>query len=252
MSVVFSTMSTAATEPKSAIRFVGGDVYSTFSGGSSGNEIIVDRLSGGIDTRPQYNDLIVTAFGIGEGVGRGLYIEGGIGATTINSSWVNDTYDLIFSTGYTFYDGSRITAHSDGSGSPSTSVNMAIGAMVFRYVDTETPMDVTPDTSAVLSNPNPNPDSLTPVTDGALGVGIGLNASNRPDEVFEKPLLMTNFFTTGSNAGSGWSVTLGMGVQPIYPAGIINPLTFTWSGSTTSAYVPHGEATLALRPKYPS
>lgn len=251
MSVVFSTMSTAATEPQSGIQFVGGYVYSTFSGGSSGNEIIVDRLSGGIDTKPQYNDLIVTAFGIGEGVGRGLYIEGGIGATTINSSFANDTYDLIFSTGYTFYDGSTITAHSDGSGSPSTSYQMAIGAMVFRYVDTETPMDVTPDTSAVTSNPNPNPDSITPVTDGVLGVGIGLNASNMPDELFRKPTGMTDFFTTGSNSGSGWSVTIGMGIQPV-TNGTINPETFTWLGSTTSAYVPHGEATLALRPKYPS
>lgn len=251
MSVVFSTMSTAATEPQSAIAFVGGYVYSTFSGGSNGNEIIVDRLSGGIDTKPQYNDLIVTAFGIGEGVNRGLYIEGGIGATTINSSWANDTYDLIFSTGYTFYDGSTITAYSDGSGSPSSSYKMAIGALVFRYVDTETPMDVTPDTSAVVSNPNPNPDSITPVTDGVLGVGIGLNASNRPDEIFTKPAGMTDFFTTGSNTGSGWSVTIGMGVQPV-TNGTIDPGIFTWSGSTTSSYVPHGEATLALRPKYPS
>ena len=253
MSVVFSTMSTAATQPQTGIQFVGGYVYSPVGGSNSsvGNEIIVDRLSGGIDTKPQYNDLVVTAFGIGEGVNRGLYIEGGRGATTLNSTWANDTYDLIFSIGYTFYDGSKITAYSDGSGSGSSSYGMALGAMVFRNVDPVTPMDVTPNISGGANSPNPNPTQITPVTNGALGVGIGLCATNQTADIFRQPTGMTDFFTVGTESGSGWKVTIGMGVQP-ESGGLIDPGSFTFLGSVTATYVPYGRGTLALRPKYPS
>lgn len=250
MSVVLSAMATAAVEPRSPIRFVGQQLTSPTAGSTSTGDIVhVDNLVGGIAKTPKYGDLIIVSFGVGYGTDTTLSITGGTNATTINDSFSNDTYDLQWFTGYTFYDGSTIVANHGIS-----SYRMAIGVMVFRYVDDVTPMDVTPNTSTIINSASVDPTQIYPVTNGAVGVYATLNATNIADGRFIAPTsgtLPTFYNSIGSTNGIGWSVTLGMGIQPTVN-GMIDPGNHTFSGSVTASYCAGGRATLALRPKYPS
>ena len=248
MSNITSAMRLAG-DANSPIIFVGSRLIQLTTSNSQGQLVPVTGLSGGVSSKPQANDLIFVHFAYGDGTDRGGYITGGSNPVTIADEFVNDTYDLNFTVGYTFYDGSKIYMKTDGSGSGSNSP-VCLAVMVFRNVDRGNPMDVAPSIKTQLSNPNPNPNAITPVTSGAVIVVGGYNASNVIDQTFTSPDL-DNFVTIGSS-GSSWTPTLGLGTKEWSGSGSFDPGVFTWSGATTSSYVPNGAVTAALRPRSPS
>lgn len=238
-----------AENASSPIILVGSRVVQLAGASTLGTLVPVSGLSGGVESTPRANDLIFVHYAYGDGTDRGGYITGGSNPVTIADRFVDDTYDLNFTVGYTFYDGSDIYMKTDGTGS-GTNSPMCLGIMVFRNVDESNPMDVTPVIRTQASNPNPDPNAITPITSGAVIVVGGYNASNRSNETFTSSDL-DNFITIGSS-GSGWPPSLGLGTKAWSGSGSFDPAAFTWSGSTTSSYVPNGAVTAALRPKHPS
>lgn len=120
----------------------------------------------------------------------------------------------------------------------------AYAVQVFRGVDPNTPLDVTP-TYATGSgtNNNPNPAAITPVTAGAWIVVTGGGASATGTTLYTASYL-TNFLTqNGADTNDG---TVGAGYYTGWTSGPYDPAAF--GGGSTNAANSWGTTTIALRP----
>ena len=127
-------------------------------------------------------------------------------------------------------------------------IDASVGAvcMVFRGVDTTTPMDVTPTTATALSTFNPDPPSIDHLNPAGLWTVIaGASAHVVGSGTYTFP---TGYTTDAIDKWSGDTTesTVGMGYNTA-PADPENPGAMTHSGTDNGAYASCA-ATLALRP----
>ena len=141
-----------------------------------------------------------------------------------------------------------ITAYKIMGGTPDTSIDftgngvatdtLAAVAQWFSGVDATTPIDQTT-TTATGSSTNPDPPSITTVTDGAIVIACAGGAIN--DASVTAPSTYTHIDSWNSNGTN--DVTAAMASKIIASHGAENPATYTtWSNSKWAT------ATIALRP----
>jgi hypothetical protein len=120
-----------------------------------------------------------------------------------------------------------------------------VGKMVaFRGVDIVTPVDATATTATGSGDANPNPPSITTVTDGAFVLAVGF----KDDDNGVYGSVPTNYtdpdgLGTVVNAGGGNGCSLGCAYREIVSFGAEDPGTFDFTDSDE-----WGAISLAIRP----
>lgn len=225
-----------------AISYVGGQTTS-WAGAVAADNTVNFALTGGLATVPAANDLVVISYAVGsQGRNQALAIAGYTNLTQLNASAVTQ-------------DVSQVVAYKVMGGTPDTSVaivqtnNIADGGavtiMVFRGVDTTTPLDVTSTTATGTATGRFDAPSITPtdgrawiVIAGASGAATGA-VHTAPSNDFELNWLSVNGADTND-------ATASMGFHAHHPGGAYNPAAIS-AGGTTGANDSWTAYTLALR-----
>lgn len=225
-----------------AISFVG---YATATNSNS-NVLQVDVSSLSAGTL-QENDIVIVAAAAGDfSISDGNIICAGNNsgaATELADLFSNDTNDTDLGA-YVIVQGATV----------DTAVNIQFGGsrdstaaicMVYRGVDTTTPIDVTTITATGIDTAIPDPSAITPSTSGAWIIVAGANASTQGSTTLSHSGL-SNVVSVSEAAGSR-DVCLGVGNYTSWSSGSYNPAAFTWSGSDAATFS-YCAVTIALRP----
>ena len=222
-----------------ALSFVGGKV-AIFAGTTGETSISLTDLTGGSDTAPAADDIVLIAYAVGAQADRS------IGVATEGYTEEQELY----ANGST-YDANLSVSWKKMGGTPDTSVNVsgtgssfnagAVAIHVWRGQDLSTPFDVAETTATGTGAGRPNPASITPTTAGAVAIVAGAGAAGT-GAVFTASEL-SNFFTDTSPDGEDAIVGLG---SYAWTLGAFDPVA--WTGGTTNAADSWAAVTLALRP----
>lgn len=229
-----------------AITYVGGVVAGRTGNSNSTIDVSLSSgLTGGSNTGVSAGDLVVVT------VCTGSAARASVVAVTAPATYQNltaqrttaTTYDTNVQVSYKFMPStpdSVVTIPAQGN----IADGQAYAVQVFRGVDPNTPLDVTP-TYATGSgtNNNPNPAAITPVTAGAWIVVTGGGASATGTTLYTASYL-TNFLTqNGADTNDG---TVGAGYYTGWTSGPYDPAAF--GGGSANAANSWGATTIALRP----
>lgn len=156
------TKSVTTSAAGSGIALVGVTTHNT--GGIVNKTISLTSLTGGLDTQPSADDVVVVTFAGGSNTDRTLAATG---YTQIAQQRPNDVYDVNHYCGYKVMGGTPDTSVDLTAASASSAHGGVVIVEVWRGVNTTTPMDVAaiPDTGT--NSALANPPSITPVTAGA-------------------------------------------------------------------------------------
>lgn len=163
------------------IAYVGGQVGG-FAGTTSA-QTITFALAGGLAATPAAGDLVIIAYGVGSTADRSLAIRntGATDYTLIGSEqYINGTFDTNFRVAYRFMPGTPETQFvltetvSGGTGNIADAGRYSV--LVFRNIDTSTPLDVAAVLSSSTTTRIVNPPSITPSTAGAYIAVVGCAA----------------------------------------------------------------------------
>lgn len=224
-----------------AISYVGG-IVAAVAGSTSDTVISLSgTLTGGSDSSPSAGDLVVVTIAVGH---TGDAVTTDIitaDYTELTALTADDTRDIRLMTGYKFMGGTPDTDVTI-SGSDVTTAAMAYTVQVFRGVDISTPMDVAVVTATGLSLGRPDPDAITPVTDGAwIVVCTGATTTTSATFTYSD---MTNVLSVYSNDTD--DVIIGSGYNDTWTSGAFDPVaSSTGSISVNDCWAAY---TLALRP----
>lgn len=127
----------------------------------------------------------------------------------------------------------------------ATTDSLAAICMVYRGVNTTTPIDVATQTATGINGSIPDPPAITPTTAGAWVVVVGANSSNQGITTLSHSGL-TDVVTDAENVGTR-DACIGIGNYTSWTSGEYNPAVFTWSASSTAQYS-WCAASIALRP----
>ena len=192
------------------------------------------------------NDLIVVAYAIGDNdsaaFNTAMVTAGYTEVVDIdNTTDAEDSYLGVF---WKIHNGSETEAVVDGLGGADASV--AAVCMVFRGVDTTTPMDVTATSATGIDSANPDPPSIDWTTANTWTVCIGASAHlQAAEQTYTFPTgYTTNAVDDSQTATETTFCTVGMGYNTA-PSDPENPGAMTHS--TTAATNSWCAATLALR-----
>jgi len=121
-------------------------------------------------------------------------------------------------------------------------------AMVFRGVDTVTPLDVTSTTATGINQVHVNPPSITPVTTGAFIVALGGSAYTTTNRTYSESGVYENWLERdGVHAGAfNLGCAAFIGCYPWDGVGAEDPAQVNMTTSTANDS--WASATLALRP----
>lgn len=234
------------TEP---IAFVGG--YTEAFIGQTGNRTIsFTSLVGGLDTRPQKNDLVILCYATGSTANRNManYVTGSGFTVHQDLIAVGATYDTNLGIYYKFMGDTPDTSITLIGGTSSTSDAGTVAVHVWRNVDPSNPLDVTTTTGSSTTSAAADPPAITPVSPGAFILVIGAGAHAQGTQYFASPEdAVTAFFTNGADDTN--DITLGIGVYREWVSGSYNPVAFRFSSATTTGS--NVSATMALRPIHP-
>lgn len=227
-----------------AISYVGGQV-SARAGATTAN-VVTFSLSGGSDTVPRANDLVIVTLVVGsQGRDPTMTITTPSGYTNLTRILGADTYDASVAVAY-----KRMGATPDSNVTLPSTGNIddaqACAIQVFRGVDASTPLD-TANTNATGANTSrPNPAAITPVTPGAWVVICGGGAAATGSNYTAPTNFTTNFLTTF--AADTNDALVGMGYWNGWTSGAVDPAQYGGGSNTTADS--WGVFTLALRPQY--
>ena len=223
---------------EAAISFVGSCENSAANGAD-----VTLTLPSGTTT----DDLVIVAYAIGDNDGVNFNMAMvTTGYTEVADLFADDTQDLSLGVYWKVMGGTPDTSAAvDGLG--GTDAAVAAVCMVFRGVDTTTPMDVMPTTATALNTMHPDPPSINhnnpsgvwTVIAGASGHTLGGAGTYTFPTGY-----VTNAIDRGQDDTS--DATVGMGYRET-PADPEDPGVMTHSG-TDNANFAWGAATLALRP----
>lgn len=221
-----------------AITFIGSASGEAINGG----DVTVTLPTGSMVT----NDLIIVSGGIGDNDNIDFNMAMVTsGYTEVADLYSNDLVDNHLGVYWKLWDGAETTAVFDGQG--GTDASAAAIAMVFRGVDTTTPMDVTPTTATGIDTANPNPPSINHNNpSGVWTVCAGASTNNGgTSTTFTFP---TGYTTNAVSLSSDDSadVTVGMGYNTS-PADPEDPGVMTYS-TVDSLNFAWCACTIALRP----
>lgn len=233
----------SGTEDVGPIEYVGGKTFDVV--GSTGTSTInIDDLTGGLDSAPAEDDVVVVAWGFSDGTNRDITCDG---YTEVADLYSNDTRDgqmgMFLKAMTSSPDTSIDIGTSGGTGNRKSGI-----VQVFRRVDLTNIQDVAATTATGGNRIQPDPPSITPTTAGAFIVAAGVGAHPSGSQTFTSSDL-TDFLTATGN-GSSLDATAGMGYHA-WTSGAFNPAEFGFSSfdDVGSSWV---ACCLALRPKYPS
>jgi len=225
------------------LKYVGGKVVAV-AGGTNASVISLTDLTGGVASSPSANDIVIICVAIGgsnQPIISAINTTGYTGNTKI---WGNGSN----------YDAAQRVFWKVMSGTPDTSVSIdmsgdlqfaqAIAIQVWRGADVDVPFDVTDISATGSGGANPNPASITPVTDGSqilvFGSGASSNANTTPYTASD----LSNFNTIFSSNIN--SAVIGSGSYA-WSSGAFDPAA--WTGASTGSGASWTAYTLALKPE---
>lgn len=220
-----------------AISFVGSANNSAANGGN-----VTLTVPGGV----VQNDIIIVAYTIGALINAAMSVSTA-GYTEISELYANgSTNDTNLAVYYKVQGATPdTTVTCVGAGGASEAVTAVL--MVFRGVDTTTPLDVTTTTATGTGTGRPTPPAITPVTAGSWIVCAGGGASDIQSAFTNPGDLSTTagHFVSVAQADTVDSAT-GMGFKTDWTSGAFTPAQ--WTGGSTAAADSWAAFTLALRP----
>ena len=227
-----------------ALEFVGGAVFG-FSGTATGTHSLTS-LTGGLAAAPIEGDIVVVAFtgAFSSGSAPVLTVTGNNSGSyaAVAGSPVTGT-DSVDATLSVFYavQGATPDTEISRSGLGLSSRGGAIAVHVWRGVDPDVPLDVTPTTATADNIGRPTPAGITPVTEGAVAIASGSASASTNFTSGD----LDNFITVfGSATIPG---LIGCGSRAWAGSGA---MSFTqWGGGTTSTSASWSAITIALRPE---
>ena len=191
------------------------------------------------------NDLVICSYSIGDNDGVNFDMAMvTTGYTEVADLFADDTQDVSLGVFWKVMGATPDpTAVADGLG--GTDAAVAAVCMVFRGVDTGTPMDVAATTATALDTMHPNPPSIDWVTANTWTVIAGASGHTLAGAgTYTFPAnYTTNAIDRGADDTSDTTVGMGYRTAPADPE---DPGVMTHSG-TDSASFSWGAATLALR-----
>lgn len=229
------------------ITYVGGQVGG-FAGTTSA-QTITFALTGGEDSVPAANDLVIITYSVGSTADRSLAIRntGATDYTLMGSElYQNDTFDSNQRTAYRFMPSTPETQFlltetvSGGTGNIADAGEYTVH--VFRGVDLATPMDVAVVTTGGINASAVNAASITPTTSGAWIYVAGAAASGTGSTMTSSDLTA---FSAGSTADTN-DISLGAGYK-VWTSGAFDPAAYgnIPGGTTANSWT---AVTAALRP----
>ena len=229
-----------------AITFVGGTTGSAQNGGNVALSLTALLDAAGATVSAATDDLVVVAYTIGAQVDSAMSVSEAGWTEQTELYIAGTTYDSNFAV-YTKVMGGTPDTTVTVVGDANASNAVTAVAMVFRGVDTTTPLDVAIQTATGSGTGQPNPPSITPTTAGAWIVVCGSTAASI-GIVFTVPADLsatTNHFRSVTRADTNDSVT-GIGIKTDWASGAFDP--GVWTSGTTVSTASWAAATLALRP----
>jgi hypothetical protein len=224
------------------LSYVGGFTQG-YVGTTSNIVVPLTTLTGGTDSAPSADDIVVVCFSVSSTVAVAIAIAG---YTTIASGTVADTFDATLLAGYKLMGGTPDTSVTLTGGTTSTANAGVVEVHVWRGVDLINPIDVTTVTTTGTNSAIPTPPPITPITPGAIILAGAGNAHSEGTETFGASYL-SNFLTVGANDSN--DATGGLGSVE-WASGTYTPATWTWSATSTSSFS-RVAFTTALRPAVP-
>jgi hypothetical protein len=221
-----------------ASQFVGYTTISWNDGSTARSGQSLTSLTGGIGTQPATDDIVIISFGASSGNNRDLAASG---YTEVTDLYANDTTDANLGLFYKVMGGTPDTTF-DVSGGSGTAANI-VRVMVFRGIDTGSPLDVAVATSTGINSGTSVIPAITPVTQGAIIVGTAsavagnvLNVSS----AMTPPAAYSVF-----NSGKLSQLCHGMGYGVWDGSGAAGPFTTEGASGNAASWA---AAHIALRP----
>lgn len=224
-----------------ALSYVGG-LTSTFAGAASGSQTISinGTLTGGSNTSPSTNDIVIVVYATGSTADRAIGVTTA-GYTEEAELYSNGTsYDTNLS-----FSWKRMGATVDTSVVVNATGNNAdagaVAIHVWRGVNTVTAMDTAVTTATGTGSGRPNPAAITPVTTGAViivaGGGAAATGATYTASYLSSFVTATSVDTNDAMVGVGYVA---------WTSGAYDPAV--WTGGTTNAADSWAAVTAALRP----
>lgn len=229
--------------PGSALQnivYVGGQVGNR--AGSTSTTLLNFALTGGIDTTPRTDDLVI--------------INCVVGTAARNPALAFTDYNLVglLNQGGATADTSLQVAWLFSGPTPDTAVTIpatgniadgqAYSVQVFRNVDINSPFDTASVSAGATGTGRPDPAAITPVTPGAWVVACAGGAAATGANYIAPANFTTNFLT--SFGADTTDAMVGSGYWSGWTSGAADPGVYT--GGTTNAADSWCSWTLALRP----
>lgn len=232
----------------SGIEFVGYKTAAITPSAATNTDIAINSgLTGGIASSASSGDFVLVAYEVTSwSANVTLSITDGTTAYTLVGTEVYATDSegsVNFRLAYKF-----ITSDTNVRIGPTTSTEYSgiVAILVFRNVNTSTPLDVSASVSATAGTDDPVFSAITPVTPGAVIVAIGATAHQVGLLTYADPGGLTGFFSAGVDTGDNDS-TIGFGRKNDWVSGSYTPPTFVL-GSDRFFNNCAAQATIALRP----
>ena len=230
----------ANTPTRDQLVYVGSQI-AAFQGTTS-TSTITFNLTGGANTTPLANDLVIVAVSIGanSNINPSLAVTG---YTSVAELYAPDTQSTDLFVGYKFM-GSTPDTNFTRPATGNTAHAGAYAVHVWRNVDLTTPLDVTRTVVQGLNTAIPDPPAITPTTTNTQIIVIGASAHRAGTPTFTASYL-SSFRTIGSD--DTVDTTLGIG-NVAWTSGTYNPAAWTF-GSTDSTNYSYLSVSMALRPR---
>lgn len=224
-----------------AITYVGG---TTATGASADYAVSLTGLTGGSDSAPSENDIVVVGTGFVKSPGDGDPGVTTSGYTEIAELFATDSQDANLSVNW-----KRMGSTPDTSVTVKGSGNAGEGAAtvvhVWRGVNTTTAIDATTTTATLGNSSQPDGPAITPTTAGAVVINVSLVVGSQTSTVQISTL--TGYDNVRStNTDPGVAVGVGIASKAWSGSGAEDP--GTWGGNTATGVACWCSATLALRP----
>lgn len=221
-----------------ALQYVGGKSFSG-AGRITSENIILTDLTGGIDTQPSENDIVLVSYSSGDNGAYGLSIITA-GYTNDVSLYSNDNYDVNFIISHKIM-GSTPDTSVDISRVSSTSDARAVAIHVWRNINLTNPLDVTPTTATGINTSYTTPPPITPISSGAVIICSGAHGEDTFNS-YSNPGF-SNWITVGYPDDNDTSIFIG---SVNWTSGTYTPPTVTVNNDSSAAA--WAGATIALRP----
>lgn len=196
-----------------------------------------------IPSATRQGDLIVVASGMVSTADRAMSTT--TGYTELFELYASDDNDSNLSVAWRIADGSETTVTVSGNNVDSPDCAAACVIHVWRNADQTTPIDVTSTTATATNTGVPDPPSITPVTSGAVVLGVGFSPANA---ILTAPSGTAHSVATRGLA-AGKDCAIIMCAYKSWTSGAYNMAAF--GGASTTNTLSSAAAAIVIRPAFP-